>query len=85
MSRYFVGIHGDPDRAFGLLAKAGIQSLGSSAYWLGRGSAEDAPIKRATARLPADSPEEAVERVRGALAGEPFTVEDAAELDTSDP
>jgi hypothetical protein len=83
--RYFVGIHGDPGRAAGLLAKVGIQNVGSSAYWVGRGSAEDAPVKRATARLSADNPEQAVERLRAALAGEPYTVEDEAILDRSEP
>jgi hypothetical protein len=78
MPDFYVGIRGDPDRAAGLLAKAGIQVVGSHAYWVGPGSAEDAPVKGSTARLDAEDGEAAVERVRAALQGEAFTVEDEA-------
>jgi hypothetical protein len=60
-------VRGDPARAAGLLAKAGIQNL-----------VADGGV---TARLVAEDGEKAVQRVRAALEGEPFTVE-AAEQET---
>jgi hypothetical protein len=66
MPYYLIWIRGDPARAAGLLAKAGIQNVVS----------EDAPARGdVAARLSAKSVELALERVRRALEGEPFTVE----------
>jgi len=58
---YLVDVRGDAHRAAGLLALAGIQNL----------VAEEGVI----ARLSAENGERAVERVRAALEGEPFTAE----------
>jgi hypothetical protein len=78
MPYFLVGIRGNADRGAGLLAKAGIQSVSSHAYWVGpEGSAEDAPVQGLTARLRAEDAARAIARVRGALEGEPFTVEDS--------
>jgi hypothetical protein len=63
MPYYLVGIRGDPARGAGLLAKAGIQNLVAN--------------EGITARLVAEDGERAVQRVRAALEGEPFTVEEA--------
>ena len=63
MPYYVVPIEGDADRARGLLAVRGIQNLAG---------------ERAAARLRADDPETAVERVRDAL-GDDFTVGRARE------
>ena len=74
--RYFlVWIRGDPARAAGLLAKAGIQNVVSK-------DVKDAPAGGdIAARLSAKSPELALERVRQALEGEAFTVEAYAHLE----
>ena len=64
MPYFLVEVRGDPARAAGLLALQGIQNLVS-----------DAP-RTLTARLSADDGEGAMRRVRAALEGEPFTVED---------
>jgi hypothetical protein len=61
-----IEVRGDPARAAGLLAKSGIQNI-----------VHDAP-RTLTARLSADDGASAVQRVRVALEGEPFTVEDDA-------
>ncbi|HXF00297.1 MAG TPA: hypothetical protein VN458_08110 [Solirubrobacterales bacterium] len=61
MPHYLVDVRGDAHRAAGLLALAGIQNL----------VAEEGVI----ARLSAENGERAVERVRAALEGEPFTAE----------
>ena len=66
MPYYLIEVRGDPARAAGLLALQGIQNL-----------VHDAP-RTLTARLSADDGESAVRRVRAALEGEPFTVEDNA-------
>jgi hypothetical protein len=66
MPYFLVDIRGDALRAMGLLAHVGIQNLVSS----------EAPSEHLTARLSADSPENAQGRVLAALGGEPFTVED---------
>jgi hypothetical protein len=63
MPYFLVGIRGDPARAAGLLAKAGIQNLVAD--------------EGVTARLVAENGENAVQRVRAALEGEPFEVEAA--------
>jgi hypothetical protein len=68
MPYFLVEVRGDPARAAGLLARQGIQNL-----------VHDSP-RTLTARLSADDGESAVRRVRAALEGEPFTVEDDAEL-----
>jgi hypothetical protein len=79
MPYFVVGIRGNADRAAGLLAKAGIQNVPSQGIWIGPdGSAEYPPFPSVSARLSADDPESAVRRVRAALEGEPFTVEDNA-------
>lgn len=66
MPYFLVEVRGDPARAAGLLARQGIQNL-----------VHDAP-QTLTARLSADDRATAVGRVRAALEGEPFTVEDNA-------
>jgi hypothetical protein len=66
MPYFLVEVRGDPARAAGLLALRGIQNL-----------VHDAP-RTLTARLSADDRESAVQRVRAALDGEPFTVEENA-------
>jgi hypothetical protein len=66
MPYLLVEVRGDPARAAGLLAKSGIQNI-----------VHDAP-QTLTARLSADDGQSAVGRVRAALEGEPFTVEDNA-------
>jgi hypothetical protein len=66
MSQYLVDIRGDAYRAMGLLAKQGIQSIVSS----------EASTEHVTARLSADSPENARGHVLAALGGEAFTIED---------
>jgi hypothetical protein len=66
MPYFLIEVRGDPARAAGLLAKSGIQNL-----------VHDAP-QTVTARLSADDGDTAVRRVRAALEGEPFTVEDNA-------
>ena len=68
MPYYLIEVRGDPARAAGLLARQGIQNV-----------VHDAP-RTLTARLSADDGESAVRRVRAALEGEPFTVEDNAKL-----
>jgi hypothetical protein len=65
---YRVTVRGDPARAAGLLAAVGIQNVVSL---------DDAP-QTLTARLSADDGESAVQRVRSALEGEPFTIEEDA-------
>jgi hypothetical protein len=67
MPYFLVCIRGDPARAAGLLARAGIQNLVAD--------------EGVTARLVAENGEKAVQRVRAALEGEPFTVEDEARLE----
>ena len=64
MPYFLVGIRGDPARAEGMLALNGIQNLVAD--------------EGVTARLAAEDGERAVGRVRAALAGEPFTIEDEA-------
>jgi hypothetical protein len=59
-------IEGDPARAAGLLAVAGIQNT-------------DYREASVTARLHAANPEKARGRVLAALSGEPFTVDEACE------
>jgi hypothetical protein len=59
-----IEVRGDPARAAGLVARQGIQNL-----------VHDAP-QTLTARLSAGDGETALRRVRAALEGEPFTVED---------
>jgi len=68
---YRVTIRGEPARGAGLLAKAGIQNVVHL---------DDAP-RTLTARLSAANGESAVQRVRSALEGEPFTVEAYAHLE----
>jgi hypothetical protein len=63
MPYYLVWIRGDPARAAGLLAKAGIQNLVAD--------------EGVTARLVAEDGERAVQRVRTALEGEEFTIAEA--------
>jgi len=58
---FLVEIRGDGYRAMGLLAKVGIQNL----YNVG----DPASRGQGTARLSADDPDSAVERVRHALDG----------------
>jgi hypothetical protein len=78
MNYYVVPITGDPDRAMGLLAKAGIQSLGSQSFLIGSdGGASRGPFPTVSARLAATDAESATDRVRAALPDEDFTVEDA--------
>jgi hypothetical protein len=67
MSYYLVDIAGDPARAAGLLAVQGVQSIP-------RGGSEGVPPDGMSARVSAQSPEDAVSRVRRALQGEPFTL-----------
>jgi hypothetical protein len=69
MPYFLVGIRGDPAHAAGLLAKSGIQNV-----------VDDAP-RMLTARLSADDGASAVQRVRAALEGEPFRVEDDPRLE----
>ncbi len=66
MPYYLVEVRGDPARGAGLLARQGIQNLVADAS------------QTLTARLSADDGDTAVRRVRAALEGEPFTVEDNA-------
>jgi hypothetical protein len=66
MPYYLVEVRGDPARGAGLLARQGIQNLVADAS------------QTLTARLSADDGDTAVRRVRAALEGEPFTVEDEA-------
>jgi hypothetical protein len=68
---FLIEVRGDPARAAGLLAKTGIQNV-----------LHDAP-RTLTARLSADDGDTAVRRVRAALQGEAFTVEDDAALESS--
>jgi hypothetical protein len=63
MPYFLVWIRGDPARAAGLLARAGIQNLVAN--------------EGITARLVAEDGERAVQRVRAALEGESFTVAEA--------
>ena len=70
MPVYIVPIQGDPHRARGLLAVRGIQNLAGDP---------------AAARLRADDPESAAERVRDALEGEAFTVGEAREESADSP
>ncbi len=63
MPHFLVAIYGDPARAAGFLAVAGIQNV-----------VTDDGI---AARLRADTGEGAVERVQAALDGEPFAVGEA--------
>jgi hypothetical protein len=65
MPCFLIEVRGDTARAARLLGWQGIQNL-----------VHDAP-QTLTARLSADDGETAVRRVRAALEGEPFTVEDA--------
>jgi hypothetical protein len=70
---YLVTILGDPHRAAGLLAKAGIQNVRSL---------DPAARGTVSARLSADDPDAAVERVRRALDADAlgpagFTIGDA--------
>jgi hypothetical protein len=74
MPYFLVGIRGDPARAAGLLAKTGIQNVVHMQHTSPEGAADDTP--RLSARLKADDRESAVKRVRAALQGEPFTIED---------
>jgi hypothetical protein len=73
---FLVPITGDPDRAAGLLTKAGIESVGRFAG--DRDPAQRASLRLMAARLSAESAELARERVRAAV-GEGFTVEPARE------
>jgi hypothetical protein len=66
MALYLVPIEGDPGRAAGLLAVAGIQNT-------------DYREASVTARLHADNAENARGRVLAALSGEPFVITDARE------
>ncbi len=66
MPYYLVEVRGDPARGAGLLARQGIQNLVADAS------------QTLTARLSADDGDTAVRRVRAALEGEAFTVEDNA-------
>jgi hypothetical protein len=66
MPYFLVEVQGDPARAAGRLALQGIQNV-----------VHDAP-QTLTARLSANDREAAVRRVRAALEGEAFTVEDDA-------
>jgi hypothetical protein len=66
MPYFLVGIRGNPALGAGLLARSGIQNLVSL---------DDAP-GTLTARLTADDGESAAQRVRAALEGEAFTVEE---------
>jgi hypothetical protein len=68
MPYFLVGIRGDADRAAGLLAQAGIQNLVSL---------DDTFARTVSARLHAETAEQAEERVRGALKGEELTVGEA--------
>jgi hypothetical protein len=68
MPYFLVGIRGDADRAAGPLAQAGIQNLVSL---------DDTFARTVSARLPAETAEQAEERVRGALEGEELTVGEA--------
>jgi hypothetical protein len=63
MPYFLVWIRGDPARAAGLLARAGIQNLVAN--------------EGITARLVAEDGERAVQRVRAALESESFTVAEA--------
>ncbi|MEK6326447.1 MAG: hypothetical protein AABM66_02830 [Actinomycetota bacterium] len=74
MPYFLVGIRGDRARAAGLLAVAGIQNV------VHHSSPEDATDDGPAlgARLSAKDPESAVKRVRSALEGEPFAIEDEA-------
>jgi hypothetical protein len=80
MPYFLVTIRGNADRAARLLAKARIQNVPSQSVWIGPdGSAEYPPFPSVSAGLSTDDAESAVRRVRAALEGEPFTVEDARE------
>ena len=85
MPYFLIGIQGNADRGAGLLAKAGIQNIASSAHWMGtKGPDQEAPVQGVTARLRANDAETAVRRVRDALRGEPFTIEDEVVTETGD-
>jgi hypothetical protein len=73
MPYFVVEVRGDPARAAGFLALQGIQNLVRVQHTSPEGSADDAP--GLMARLSADAGASAVQRVRAALEGEPFTVE----------
>jgi hypothetical protein len=64
MPYYLIEVRGDPARGAGLLARQGIQNVVHDA------------LQTLTARLSANDGESAVRRVRAALEGEPFTVDD---------
>jgi hypothetical protein len=75
MPYFLVPIRGNPDRAAGLLAKAGIQHVISLADSAGAEvPAGHVPARAVAARLSAESGKLAADRVRRALEGEPFTV-----------
>jgi hypothetical protein len=65
MPYFLVPITGDPDRAAGLLTKAGIESVGRFAG--DRDPAQRASLRLMAARLSAESAELARERVRAAV------------------
>ena len=65
MPYFLVDIGGDADRAMGLLALAGIQTI----VW------PEPSTEHLTARVPADTPENARGRVLSALGGEALTIE----------
>jgi hypothetical protein len=68
MPYFLVGIRGDADRAVGRLNKTGMQCLVAFDSTFGR---------TVSARLRAETAEQAEERVRGALKGEELTVGEA--------
>jgi hypothetical protein len=72
MPYFLVPIQGDADRAVGLLAQVGIQVLISFDSMFAR---------TVSARLHAESPEKAAERVRVSLEGEELTVGEAVPED----
>ena len=65
MPYFLVDIRGDAQRAIGLLTLAGIQNISSDLE----------PTGLLTARLSADTPENARGRVLAALGGEMLTIE----------
>jgi hypothetical protein len=75
MPYFLVPIRGNPDRAAGLLGKAGIQNVVTEADSAGAEvPAGHVPARGVAARLSAESAKAAAERVRSALGDEPFTV-----------
>jgi hypothetical protein len=74
MPYFLIEVRGDSARAAGLLAKSGIQNVVDPHT---SPAPDDVPWTL-TARLSAEDGESALRRVRAALEGEPFTVEDNA-------